>query len=48
MKPGSVSNQIICQTDLMATCASLVGYDLPENSAEDSFDFSSVLSDNVA
>ena len=32
----------------MATCASLVGYVMPENSAEDSFDFSSVLSGNVA
>ena len=48
VKPSSVSNQIICQTDLMATCASLVGYVMPENSAEDSFDFSSVLSGNVA
>ena len=48
VKPSSESNQIICQTDLMATCASLVGYVMPENSAEDSFDFSSVLSGNVA
>lgn len=47
VKPGSVSEQIICQTDIMATCASLVGYDLPENSAEDSFDLSPVLSGNV-
>ena len=31
----------------MATCASLVGYDLPEGSAEDSFDLSPVFSDNV-
>ena len=38
VKPGSVSDQIICQTDIMSTCASLVGYDLPVNSAEDSFD----------
>ena len=29
VKPGSVSDQIISQTDIMATCASLVGYDLP-------------------
>jgi len=47
VKPGSVSDQIICQTDIMATCASLVGYDLPVNSAEDSFDISSALSGNA-
>jgi arylsulfatase A len=47
VKPGSISDQIICQTDIMATCASLVGYDLPEGSAEDSFDLSPVFSDNV-
>ena len=43
VKPGSISDQIICQTDIMATCASLLGYDLPNNSAEDSFDISSAL-----
>jgi len=43
VKPDSISDQIICQTDIMATCASLVGYDLPENSAEDSFDISSAF-----
>ena len=47
VKPGSISDQIIFQTDIMATCASLVGYDLPEGSAEDSFDLSPVFSDNV-
>ena len=47
VKPSSVSDQIICQTDIMATCASLVGYDLPVNSAEDSFDISSALSGNA-
>ena len=47
VKPGRISDQIICQTDIMATCASLVGYDLPVNSAEDSFDISSVLSGNA-
>ena len=44
---GQLSDQIICQTDIMATCASLVGYDLPEGSAEDSFDLSPVLSGNA-
>jgi arylsulfatase A-like enzyme len=30
---------LFAQTDLMATFASLVGYDLPRDAAEDSFDF---------
>ena len=47
VKAGSASEQIICQTDIMATCAALVGYDLPVNSAEDSFDISYVLSGNA-
>jgi len=34
---GSTSDQTICQTDIMATCAAIVGYALPENAAEDSF-----------
>ena len=46
VKPDSVSEQIICQTDIMATCASLIGHDLTENSAEDSFNISSVLFGN--
>ena len=39
IKPGSTSAALFAQTDLMATFASLVGYELPENAAEDSFDF---------
>lgn len=35
---GSVSEETICQTDLMHTCAAIVGADLPIDSAEDSFD----------
>jgi len=38
-KPGSVSDALISQADFMATIASLIGYELPKNSAEDSFDF---------
>lgn len=34
--PGSSSNQLICHTDLFATCAEILGRDLPRNSAEDS------------
>lgn len=38
-KPGSSSGALISQVDLMATLASLLGHDLPQNSAEDSHDF---------
>ena len=39
LQPGRVSDALISQVDLMATLASLVGYALPSNAAEDSFDF---------
>ena len=35
---GRVSKRLICQVDLMATLASVVGYDLPRGAAEDSLD----------
>ncbi len=41
--PGSISNQTICLTDVMATCAALTGATLPDNAAEDSFDILPVL-----
>ncbi len=34
---GTVSHQTICQTDLMHTCAAIVGFELPHDCAEDSF-----------
>ena len=37
IKPNSVSDKTICQTDLMATCAEIVKVDLAENEGEDSF-----------
>ena len=40
---GSRTDQTFCLTDIMATLASLAGYDLPEGTAEDSFDFSALL-----
>ena len=43
VKPGSVSDQIICLTDLMATCAEIIGAKLPNDAAEDSFNFLPVL-----
>ena len=36
IKAGSVSNVLTCQTDLLATCADLLGKELPENAGEDS------------
>ncbi len=37
VKPGSVSREIVCLTDLMATCAAVVGARLPDNAGEDSY-----------
>ncbi|MEZ6102345.1 MAG: sulfatase-like hydrolase/transferase [Pirellulaceae bacterium] len=34
---GSVSAQLVSLTDLLATCAAIVGFDLPNESAEDSY-----------
>jgi arylsulfatase A-like enzyme len=34
---GTTSDELICLTDLMATCAAIVGAKLPENAGEDSF-----------
>jgi arylsulfatase A-like enzyme len=38
VKPGAVSGQLVSLTDIMATCAAVVGADLPRDAAEDSFD----------
>ena len=35
--PGSTSDEMICLADLMATCATIVGTELPENAGEDSY-----------
>ncbi len=35
---GAVSNALLCQTDVMATLAAVVGADLPRDAAEDGFD----------
>ncbi len=42
-KAGTRCDETICLTDLMATCAEIVGYDLPEDAAEDSFSIVSLL-----
>ena len=36
IKPGSVSEQTICHTDLIATCADILDVKLPDNAGEDS------------
>ncbi len=36
IQAGSVSDELTCQTDLIATCAGLLGKELPENAGEDS------------
>ncbi len=41
--PGTVTDQTVCLTDIMATCAAIVGARLPNDSAEDSFDLLPVL-----
>ncbi len=40
---GSVSEQTICLTDFMATCARVTGFNLPADSAEDSRDILDAL-----
>ncbi len=37
IKPNSISDEIICLTDLMATCAAIVGEELPDDTGEDSY-----------
>lgn len=37
IKPGSQSNATICLTDLLATCADIMGEELPTDAGEDSF-----------
>jgi arylsulfatase A len=39
VKAGSVSGQLICHTDLMATCSEILGSKVPDNAGEDSISF---------
>lgn len=36
IKPGTVSDQLTCLNDLLATCAEILGAELPDNAGEDS------------
>ena len=48
VQAGSVSDQLISFTDVMATLATIAGVSLPEDAGPDSFDFSPVLLDPSA
>jgi len=43
IKPASTTDQTVCLTDVMATCAAIVGARLPGNAAEDSYNILPVL-----
>lgn len=43
VKAGSVADQTICLTDIMATCAAAVDAKLPNDAAEDSFNLLAIL-----
>jgi arylsulfatase A len=43
IKAGSQSNDIICHTDLFATCAALLGETLPDHAGEDSYNILPLL-----
>lgn len=45
VQAGSVSAKTICQTDLMATCAEIIGADLSSDEGEDSFSMLPLFSD---
>jgi arylsulfatase A-like enzyme len=42
---GSTSDQTVCLCDIMATCAGIVGAQLPNDAAEDSFDILPAMHD---
>ena len=43
IKPGTTTDQTACLTDIMATCAEIVGASLPNDAAEDSCSILPVL-----
>ncbi len=47
IEPGAVSDELVSQIDLMATIAAIVGYDLPDDAAEDSHNLLSLLDDET-
>ncbi|ANW95294.1 arylsulfatase [Wenyingzhuangia fucanilytica] len=47
IKPNTISNQTICTTDFMATCADIVNYKLQNNEGEDSFSMLPILKNEI-
>lgn len=47
LEPGAVSDALFSQSDLMATLGAYVDYELPDDAAEDSFDFLPYLKGDV-
>lgn len=47
IKAGSVSDQTICLNDLLATCAEIIGAELPDDAGEDSVSILPALLENV-
>jgi len=45
---GVVSSQLVCLTDLFATIADVIGEEIPDTAAEDSFSFAATLRDDAA
>ena len=43
IKPATVSDETLCLADVLATMAAIVGAKLPDNAAEDSFNFLPIL-----
>jgi arylsulfatase A len=41
--PGTTCHDLVCLSDIMATCGEIAGTPVPENAAEDSFSFLSLL-----
>jgi len=44
VSPGTINEELVCLTDLMATCAEITGSEIPENAGEDSFSMLPLLS----
>lgn len=43
VKPGRITNQLVCLTDFIATFAEVVQYEIPQGQATDSYSFMSAL-----
>lgn len=48
IEPNSTNDELICLSNLMATCADLVGVDIPQTAGEDSFSILPILKNKNA